>query len=586
MSQHAPGHHAAPGHQDIHHHEHHEPTGIWAKYIFSQDHKVIAIQYTITALLVGAFGMFLSWLMRLQLAFPDTFNFIDPGNYLQFVTQHGMIMVIYLLTALLLGGFGNYLIPLMIGTRDMAFPFLNMLSYWTYFVSVILLFAAFLAPEGPSGGGWTLYPPGSLGVGAPGGVPGSEWGIRLLLTSLAVFVASGTMGGLNYVTTILQMRAKGMTLMYMPLSVWGIFVASLLALLAFPALFVGGVMLLLDSIAGTGFFRPDQGGNPVLFQHIFWYFGHPEVYIVILPAMGVVSDILANFSRKPIFGYKAMVISIVAIGALSFVVWAHHMFTSGMNPYFAFWFAIATLAIAIPSAVKTFNWMLTLYGGNLWFTTPMLFAIGFVSTFVAGGLTGIHLGNTAVDIPLHDTYFVVAHFHLVMGVSAILAIIAGIYYWFPKAVGRMYNETLGKIHFWITFVGTYAIFFPMYWLGAAGMPRRYFTNVSVTQLPESSQDLNVFITIATLIVGAVQLLFAFNLVWSAIRGKKAEGNPWKAASLEWQTPDTPPKHGNWGAHDPVVHRWAYDYSVPGASSDYTPQTVSGTPGKAKQQKRH
>jgi cytochrome c oxidase subunit 1 len=596
MSEHAPGHHVVPGHEQT---QHHEPVSIWSKYIFSQDHKMIALQYTITALLVGFFGLVLSWLMRLQLAFPGQFQFIQESNYLQFMTQHGMIMVVYLLTALLLGGFGNYLIPLMIGARDMAFPFLNMMSFWTYFVSVILLFAAFLVPGGPSGGGWTLYPPGSV---LPGASPGSEWGIRLLLTSLAVFVASGTMGGLNYVTTVLQMRTKGMTLMYMPLSVWGIFVASILALLAFPALFVGGVMLLLDSIAGTSFFIPmvnlagktlgTEGGSPVLYQHIFWYFGHPEVYIVILPAMGLVSDIIANFARKPIFGYKAMILSMAAIGGISFIVWAHHMFTSGMNPYFAFWFAIATLAVAIPSAVKTYNWMLTLWGGNLWFTTPMLYAIGFVSTFVAGGLTGLFLGNTAVDIPLHDTYFVVAHFHLVMGVSAVLAIFAGMYYWFPKVVGRMYHETMGKIHFWVTFIGTYAIFFPMYWLGAAGMPRRYLTNEAATQLPSSSQDLNVFITVAALAVGAAQIIFAFNLIWSAIKGKKAEGNPWKAVSLEWQTPMTPPAHGNWGPQDPIVYRWAYDYSLPSASSDYTPQTSafgvspSDGPDKTTRKKNH
>ncbi|MBI1742553.1 cbb3-type cytochrome c oxidase subunit I [Candidatus Acetothermia bacterium] len=583
MQEHAAGLPETHGHEETHQHE---PTGFWTKYIFSQDHKVIAMQYTITALLVGVVGMVFSWLMRLQLAFPGQLSLIQPDNYLQFMTQHGMIMVIYLLTAFLLGGFGNYLIPLMIGARDMAFPFLNMMSYWTYFVSVILLFAAFIVPGGPSGGGWTIYPPQSI---LPGASPGSEWGIRLLLMSLAVFVASGTMGGLNYVTTVLQLRAKGMTLMYLPLSVWGIFVASVLALLAFPALFVGGVMLLLDSLAGTSFFIPlvnqfgrqlgHEGGNPILFQHLFWYFGHPEVYIVILPAMGVVSDIIANFSRKPIFGYKAMVISILAIGGLSFLVWAHHMFVSGMNPYFAFWFAIATLAVAIPSAVKTYNWMLTLWGGNLWFTTPMLYAIGFVSTFVAGGLTGLYLGNTAVDVPLTDTYFVVAHFHLVMGVSAILGIFAGIYYWFPKAIGRMYNETLGKLHFWVTFVGTYAIFFPMYWLGAAGMPRRYYTNEAVTQLPPSSHELNIFITIAALTVGAAQLVFAFNLVWSIFKGKKAEGNPWKATSLEWQTPQTPPVHGNWGPTEPVVYRWAYDYSVPGASQDFTPQNVAGGPAQ-------
>ncbi len=568
----------------VEHEAHHEPTGFWRRYIFSQDHKVIALQYTITALLVGAVGMGFSWLLRLQLGFPGEFKFIQPENYLQFVTQHGMIMIVYLLTALLLGGFGNYLIPLMIGAWDMAFPFLNMLSYWTYLVSVILLFAAFFVAGGPTGAGWTLYPPQSVIEGAS---PGAGWGIRLMLISLAVFVAAATMGGLNYVTTVLQGRTRGMTLMRLPLSVWGIFVASVLALLAFPALFVGGVMLLLDSLAGTSFFVPTvnlfgrqlghEGGNPILFQHLFWYFGHPEVYIVILPAMGLVSDIIANHARKPIFGYRAMIWAILAIGAISFVVWAHHMFVSGMNPYFSFWFAVSTLAVAIPSAIKTYNWLLTLWGGNLRFTTPMLFAIGFVSTFVAGGLTGLFLGNVVVNVHLTDTYFVVGHFHLVMGVSAILGIFAGLYHWFPKATGRLYNETLGKIHFWVTFIGTYLIFFPMYWLGFLGVPRRYFSFSAVESLPPSAQGLSAFITVVALIVGAAQLLFAFNLIWSALRGKKSDGNPWHATTLEWQTPTTPPPHGNWGPEEPAVYRWAYDYSVPGAPQDYIPQNVAEVP---------
>ena len=562
-------------------HEAHEPTSFWTKYVFSQDHKVIALQYTGTALLVGAFGMVLSWLIRLQLGFPGDFKFIQSSNYLQFITQHGMIMIVYLLTALLLGGFGNYLIPLMIGARDMAFPFLNMLSYWTYLVSVILLFAGFVVQGGPTGAGWTLYPPQSV---LPGASPGSEWGIRLLLMSLAVFVAASTMGGLNYVTTVLQARTRGMTLMRMPLTVWGIFVAAALTLLSFPALFVAGIMMLLDSLVGTSFFVPTvtlfgqqlshEGGNPILFQHLFWYFGHPEVYIVILPAMGIASDVISTYARKPIFGYKAMVISLLAIGGLSFIVWAHHMFVSGMNPYFAFWFAFSTLIIAIPSAVKTFNWVLTLWKGNIHLTTPMLYAIGFVSTFVAGGLTGLFLGNVLVDIPLSDTYFVVGHFHLVMGVSAILGIFAGIYHWFPKASGRIMSEGLGKIHFWVTFVGVYLIFFPMYYMGFLGMPRRYFASSGIESIPSSVDGLNVFITVVALLVGAAQLLFAFNIVWSLIKGKRAEANPWRATTLEWQTPKTPPAHGNWGPALPAVQRWAYDYSVPGAREDYIPQSVA------------
>ncbi|MCX8102917.1 MAG: cbb3-type cytochrome c oxidase subunit I [Candidatus Bipolaricaulota bacterium] len=563
-------------------HGHHE--SFWTKYIFSQDHKVIAIQYTITALLVGIFGLVLSWLMRLQLGFPGEFQFLNPSSYYQMLTQHGMIMIVYLLTAILLGGFGNYLIPLMIGARDMAFPFLNMLSYWVYLLSVIVLMAAFVVPGGPTGAGWTLYPPLSA---LPNAAPGSGWGIKLMLVSLVIFIAAATMGGLNYVTTVLQCRTQGMTLMRMPLSVWGIFIASIIALLAFPALFVGGVMLLLDNLLGTSFFIPTvtlfgqqlprEGGNPLLFQHLFWYFGHPEVYVVILPAMGIASDLIATHSRKPIFGYKAMVIAMAAIAIIGFLVWAHHMFVSGMNPYFGFWFAAATVVIAIPSAVKVYNWLLTLWRGNIRFNTPMLFGIGWISTFIIGGLTGLPLGNVIADVPLHDTYFVVGHFHLVMGVAALMAIFGGIYHWFPKVTGRMFNETLGKLHFWVTFVGAYMIFFPMFLLGILGVPRRYFDFTVLQYLPPQTSGLNTIITIAALIVGAVQLIFLANLIGSAVRGRRAAPNPWQATTLEWQTPTTPPPHGNWGAETPTVYRWAYDYSVPGAERDFIPQNVPTTP---------
>nr|BAL54897.1 cytochrome c oxidase subunit I [uncultured Acetothermia bacterium]BAL60033.1 cytochrome c oxidase subunit I [Candidatus Acetothermum autotrophicum] len=563
------------------HHEHHQ--SFWTKYIFSQDHKVIAIQYTVTALVVGVFGLVLSWLLRLQLGFPGEFQFLNPGSYYQMLTQHGMIMIVYLLTAILLGGFGNYLIPLMIGARDMAFPFLNMLSYWVYLLSVIVLMAAFLVPGGPTGAGWTLYPPLSA---LPNAAPGSGWGIKLMLISLVIFIAAATMGGLNYVTTVLQCRTKGMTLMRMPLSVWGIFIASIMALFAFPALFVGGVMLLFDNLLGTSFFipavtllgqqLPREGGNPLLFQHLFWYFGHPEVYVVILPAMGIASDLISTHARKPIFGYRAMVIALAAIAGIGFIVWAHHMFVSGMNPYFGFFFAVSTLIIAIPSAVKVYNWLLTLWRGNIRFNTPMLFGIGWISTFIIGGLTGLPLGNVIADVPLHDTYFVVGHFHLVMGVAALMAILGGIYHWFPKVTGRMLNETLGKLHFWVTFVGAYAIFFPMFLLGILGVPRRYFDFNVLQYLPPQTHTLNVIITIAALTVGAAQLLFLGNLIWSAVRGRRAPANPWEATTLEWQTPTTPPPHGNWGAETPTVYRWAYDYSVPGAERDFIPQNVPPT----------
>jgi cytochrome c oxidase subunit 1 len=558
----------------------HGEQSFWTKYVWSQDHKVIAIQYTITAIFAGLVALVLSNLMRLQLGFPGKFDFIDPASYYQFVTMHGMIMVIFLLTALFLGGFGNYLIPLMVGARDMVFPFVNMLSYWVYLLSVIVLMASFFVPGGPSGAGWTLYPPQAI---LPG-TPGIDGGIILMLVALLLFIVAATMGGLNYVTTVLQARTRGMTLMRMPLSVWGIFMATILALLAFPALFVSGVMMLFDRVAGTSFFMPAMvsmgkqldytGGSPMLFQHLFWFFGHPEVYIVALPAFGIVSDLISTHARKNIFGYKMMVWAILAIGILSFVVWAHHMYVSGMNPYFGFFFAVTTLVIAIPTAIKIYNWLLTLWRGNIHLSVPMLFALAFIITFVNGGLTGLFLGNVSVDVPLSDTYFVVAHFHMVMGVAPILVIFGGLYHWYPKITGRMLNDTIGKTHFWITFLGTYAIYFPMHYLGFIGVPRRYYSFENIEFIPQSAFQLNTVITVLALIVGAAQLLFLFNLAWSYFKGKRAGPNPWGATTLEWQTPDTPPVHLNWGKKLPEVHRWAYDYSVPGVAQDFVPQTVS------------
>ncbi|WP_116368834.1 cytochrome c oxidase subunit I [Parahaliea mediterranea] len=555
----------------------HDPHSFVTKYIWSQDHKVIAIQYGLTAVFVGLVALVLSALMRLQLGFPDTFDFITPGAYLQFVTMHGMIMVIYLLTALLLGGFGNYLIPLMVGARDMVFPYMNMLSYWMYLLSVIILLASFFVPGGPTGAGWTLYPPQAILQGTPG----YDWGIILMLVSLAVFIIAFTMGGLNYVTTVLQARTRGMTLMRMPLTIWGIFTATVLGLLAFPALLVSAIMMLLDKTIGTSFFMPAlvslgenldyTGGSPVLFQHLFWFFGHPEVYIVALPAFGMVSDVLACHARKNIFGYRMMVWAIVAIGGLSFVVWAHHMYVSGMHPAFGFFFATTTLIIAVPTAIKVYNWVLTLWQGNIHLRVPMLFAIGFIFTFIHGGLTGLFLGNVTIDLPLSDTYFVVAHFHMVMGVSPIMVLFAAIYHWYPLITGRMLNDALGKAHFWLTFLGTYAIYLPMHYLGFLGVPRRYFAMGSTDFIPESALSLNASITVSALIVGASQLIFLFNVFWSLRHGEKAPHNPWGATSLEWQTPDVPPKHGNWGPELPTVYRWAYDFSVPGAERDFIAQ---------------
>ena len=553
------------------------------KYVFSQDAKIIALQYSITAMAVGLLALVLSVLMRIQLAWPGAVSFITPDAYLQFVTMHGMIMVIYLLTALFLGGFGNYLIPLMLGARDMVFPYVNMISYWVYLFAVLLLLASFFTPGGPTGSGWTLYPPQAI---LPG-TPGSGWGITLMVISLAFFVIGFTMGGLNYVVTVLQARTRGMTLMRMPLTIWAIFTATVLALLAFPALLVSAIMMSLDNLLGTSYFMPAivslgqqldySGGSPVLFQHLFWFFGHPEVYIVALPAFGIVSDLLSVHARKNIFGYRLMVWAIVVIGGLSFVVWAHHMYVSGMNPYFGFFFATTTLIIAVPTAIKVYNWVLTLWRGNIRLTVPMLFAIGFVFTFINGGLTGIFLGNVIVDVPLSDTYFVVAHFHMVMAVSPILAVFGAVYHWYPKITGRMLNEGLGKFHFWVTFVGLYCLYYPMHYLGILGVPRRYFSNVGPNGLPDfipdSAQFVNIWISIAAICVASVQLLFLYNLYHSATRGKPAGGNPWGATTLEWQTADTPPTHGNFGKELPSVYRWAYDYSVPGAEEDFIPQNV-------------
>ena len=459
-------------------------------YVFSQDAKVIAIQYSTTAIAIGLVGLVLSWLMRLQLGFPEVFDCIEPSDYYQFITVHGMIMVIYLLTALFLGGFGNYMIPLMVGARDMVFPYVNMVSYWVYLGAVLLLITSFFVPGGATGAGWTLYPPQAI----LSGTPGSEGGIILMLVSLALFIIGFTMGGLNYVVTVLQARTRGMTLMRLPLTIWGIFTATVLALLAFPALFVGAVMMTFDKLLGTSFFMPAivemgeyldyGGGSPLLFQHLFWFFGHPEVYIVALPAFGIVSDLISVHSRRHIFGYRMMVWAIVGIGALRFFVWAHHMYVSGMNPWFGFFFATTTLIIAVPTALKVYNWTLTLWKGNIKFTLPMLFALAFIVTFVNGGITGLFLGNVVVDVPLSDTMFVVAHFHMVMGVAPILVVFGGIYHWYPLITGRMLHEGMGQLQFWVTFIGAYTIFLPLHYLGFLGVPRRYFEMGETNFIPE------------------------------------------------------------------------------------------------------
>ena len=584
---------------DAHAVEHHHPQlGFWRKYVFSTDHKIIGIQYLITAMAMAVVGGLLSMLMRYQLAwptslspimakiFPVAFNggIMEPGFYISLVTMHGTIMVFFLFTAVLTGGFGNFLIPLQIGARDMAFPFLNALSYWVFLLSCIVIFSALFVTSGAPMGGWTAYAPLSA---LPDAAPGQATGMTLWITAIALFTASGLMGGLNYVTTILTMRTRGMSMMRLPLTQWSLLITAILALLAFPVLLAAGILLLFDRMGGTSFFLPagiimnqvplmgHAGGHPLLWQHLFWFFGHPEVYIVILPAMGMASDILSTFCRKPIFSYRMMVYSMVAIAALSFVVWGHHMFVSGMSPFLGSVFTLTTLLIAVPSAIKTFNWLGTVWGARIRFTAAGLFSLGFVSMFVSGGLSGIFLGTSAADIQLQDTYFVVAHFHLVMAIAPLFAAFGGLYYWFPKMFGRFMNDTLGKLHFWLTFTGVYAVFFPMHILGIGGQMRRIYDPTQYMFLVPQ-QPVNVFISIAAFILGTSQLIFLFNFFSSIFAGRRVtEYNPWHATTLEWSVP-SPPGHGNFGEELPTVYRWAFDFAVPGEKEDFIPQTVPAT----------
>ena len=565
----------------------------WRKYIFSQDHKVIGIQYALTSMFMAVLGGLLAMFIRLQLGWPGQSwpllgrlfpsgmpdGQMNQAFYLASVTMHGTIMIFFVLTTLLTGGFGNFLIPLMIGARDMAFPFLNMLSYWLYPPAIIILLASFFVSGGAAGGGWTAYPPLSA---LPGAAPGSGLGQTLWLISLALLILAFLFGSLNYITTILQLRARGLSMMRLPLTIWGLFVTAILSLLAFPVLLAAAIMLLFDRIGGTSFFVPaglligsvpvdHRGGNPLLWQHLFWFLGHPEVYVLILPPMGMISDILANNARKPIFGYRFMVGSIVAIAFLSFLVWGHHMYTSGMAPVLGTAFMTTTLVIAVPSAIKTFNWLATLWRAKIRFTSAMLFALGFLSLFVTGGLTGIVLAQPPVDIYFQDTFFVVAHFHFVMASAAIFASFAGTYYWFPKMFGRMMSERLGKWHFGLTFVGIYATFFPMHYAGFMGMMRRIYSPQIYAHL-QGLQPLNVFVSIAAFVLFAAQFVFLYNFFVSLFRGPKAERNPWRATTLEWEA-DSPPPHLNWGATLPTVQRWAYDYSPPDTAEDFLPQAA-------------
>ena len=582
---------------EVHHHDDHEEHdhhgNFWTSYIFCQDHKVIAKQFLITGMAWALIGGILSVIFRLQLGFPDAKlewlrpllggwltvdGKIDPEFYLALVTMHGTIMVFFVLTAGLSGTFSNFLIPLQVGARDMASGFMNMLSYWFFFMSSAVMFTSLFISTGPAGGGWTVYPPLSA---LPQAVQGSGLGMTLWLVSMALFIVSTLLGGINYITTIINMRTQGMSFTRLPLTIWAFFFTAIIGLLSFPVLFGAALLLIFDRSFGTSFFLsdiyiagealPHVGGSPILFQHLFWFLGHPEVYIVLLPALGITSEIIATNSRKPIFGYKAMVGSMLFITILSFVVWAHHMFVTGMNPFLGSIFTLLTLIIAVPSAVKIFNYVTTLWKGNIKFTSAMMFSIGLVSFFLTGGVTGLFLGNSAVDIQLHDTYFVVAHFHLVMGSASFFGMIAGIYHWFPKMFGRMMDERLGSIHFWMTFVGVYLVFFPMHYIGIAGFPRRYYSWTNFETF-SSFADLNMLVSIAAIVTLSAQFIFLFNFFYSIFRGRLASANPWDANTIEWTTPRHP-KHGNWPGDIPTVYRWPYDYSKPGAKEDYIPQTI-------------
>lgn len=576
-----------------HDHGHHHKETFVTKYIFSMDHKMIAKQYLITGIIMGIIGVGMSILFRMQLAWPEesfkVFSFflgermapngvMNNETYLALVTIHGTIMVFFVLTAGLSGTFSNLLIPLQIGARDMASGFLNMISYWIFFLSSVVMVISLFVESGPASAGWTIYPPLSA---LPQAISGSGLGMTLWLVSMALFIAASLLGSLNYIVTVINLRTKGMSMTRMPLTIWAFFVTAIIGVISFPVLLSAALMLIMDRSFGTSFFLSDiyiagevlnyQGGSPVLFEHLFWFLGHPEVYIVLLPALGITSEIIATNSRKPIFGYRAMIMSIVAIAFLSTIVWGHHMFVSGMNPFLGSVFTFTTLLIAIPSAVKAFNYITTLWKGNLQLNPAMLFSIGLVSTFITGGLTGLILGDSTLDINVHDTYFVVAHFHLVMGISALYGMFAGIYHWFPKLFGRMLNKNLGYVHFWVTAICAYGVFFPMHFIGMAGLPRRYYTNTAFP-LFDDLQNVNVIITTFAIIGAAFQLVFIYNFFISIFYGKKAEQNPWKSNTLEWTTP-VEHIHGNWPGEIPHVHRWAYDYSKPGHEDDFVPQNV-------------
>jgi len=583
-------------HHDTHHdaaHAHHDhEQSFWSKYVFSTDHKMISKQFLITAIFMAVLAMMMSIFFRLQLAWPGkSFPILEyflgkwapggvmtPDMYLALVTIHGTIMVFFVLTGGLSGTFSNLLIPLQLGARDMASGFLNMLSYWFFAIASVIMVYSLFVESGPASAGWTIYPPLSA---LPEAIPGSGLGMTLWLVSMSLFIVGSLLGSLNYIVTVVNLRTKGMTMTRMPLTIWAFLVTAILGVLSFPVLFGAVLLLIFDRSFGTSFYLSDifisgqaleqTGGSPILFQHLFWFLGHPEVYIVLLPALGITSEVISTMSRKPIFGYRAMIGSILAIGFLSFIVWGRHMFITGMNPFLGSVFVFTTLLIAIPSAVKAFNYITTLWKSNSIFSPAMLFAVGLVSTFVTGGITGIILADSALDINVHDTYFVVAHFHIVMGASAIFGMFCGVYHWFPRMYGRMMNNKLGYVHFWLTFIGVYGVFFPMHFVGLAGAPRRYFTYENFPMF-ESLQNINIVITGFAIMAALAQGIFLFNFFYSIFKGKRASQNPWNSNTLEWTAP-VEHLHGNWPGALPEVHRWPYDYSKPGKEDDFVPQTV-------------
>jgi cytochrome c oxidase subunit 1 len=585
-------------HDHSHDHGHHHEESFIEKYVFSQDHKMISKQFLITAIIMGTIAMFMSTFFRLQLGWPgqsfpilETFlgrwapgGVMTPDMYLALVTIHGTILVFFVLTGGLSGTFSNLLIPFQIGARDMASGFLNMLSYWFFFVSSVVMIASLFVTGGPASAGWTVYPPLSA---LPQAMPGSGMGMTLWLVSMSLFIVSALLGGLNYIVTVVNLRTKGMAMTRLPLTIWAFLVTAILGVLSFPVLFAAALLLIFDRSFGTSFYLSDiniggmalehTGGSPILFQHLFWFLGHPEVYIILLPALGINSEIIATNSRKPIFGYKAMIGSILAIAFLSFIVWGHHMYITGMNPFLGSVFVFTTILVAIPSAVKVFNYLATLWKGNIVFTPAMLFAIGMVSTFITGGLTGIILADAALDINLHDTYFVVAHFHIVMGASAIFGMFAGVYHWFPRMYGKMLNKNLGYVHFWLTITSMYGVFFPMHFLGLAGIPRRYYENTNFP-LFDQFTDINQMISMFAFLGAIAQFFFFFNFFYSIFRGTKAPQNPWGSTTLEWTAP-MKHMHGNWPGKIPEVHRWPYDYNKPGKAGDFTPQNEPMAPGE-------